>query len=168
MTDQRLATITIAKEYLKFSAAHFTIFSATERERLHGHNFTVSAEITATVDDNGMTSNYRVYKDALKRCCEAIDEYMLLPAQSPFLTIEPEGCEYVVRFAQETLRFLQADTLLLPIRNTTVEEFSHYLLSQLLADDELVAIEGLQALQVSVASGPGQYGACQWQNGQLG
>ena len=39
----QLTTIELSKEYLKFSAGHFTVFSATERERLHGHNFSVSA-----------------------------------------------------------------------------------------------------------------------------
>ena len=33
---EELTTIEIDKENLKFSAAHFTIFSGTERERLHG------------------------------------------------------------------------------------------------------------------------------------
>ena len=42
-----LTTINICKEALKFSGAHFTIFSATDRERLHGHNFRVRAEVTA-------------------------------------------------------------------------------------------------------------------------
>ena len=38
-------TIRLAKENMKFSAAHFTIFSASERERLHGHNFRVEVDI---------------------------------------------------------------------------------------------------------------------------
>jgi 6-pyruvoyltetrahydropterin/6-carboxytetrahydropterin synthase len=49
----RLATLYIDKESHKFSAAHFTIFSATERERLHGHNYSVSAKIVAPLGDNG-------------------------------------------------------------------------------------------------------------------
>ncbi len=51
---EQLTTIEVSKEYLKFSAAHFTIFSATERERLNGHNFRVSAKITEPVGPNGM------------------------------------------------------------------------------------------------------------------
>lgn len=158
----RLSTIYIEKEYLKFSAAHFTVFSATERERLHGHNFTVSANITAQVDDNGMTSNYRIYKDALQRCCEALDEYVLLPGESPYLQIEQQGDTYAVFFNGEKMLFLASDTKILPIRNTTVEEFSHYILQQLLLDHELAGTAGLQGLTVSVASGPGQNGSSDW------
>ena len=47
-------TIDILKEDIKFSAAHFTVFSATERERLHGHNFHVGLSVTAPVGSNGM------------------------------------------------------------------------------------------------------------------
>ncbi len=41
--------IEITKEALHFAAAHFTLFSATERENLHGHNFYVALEIEAEV-----------------------------------------------------------------------------------------------------------------------
>ncbi len=159
----RLATIRIAKEYLKFSAAHFTVFSATERERVHGHNFSVSADITAQVDSNGMTSNYRLYKDALQQCCEALDEYVLLPGQSPHLDISKNNDQYQVGFNGQTLYFPIEDTRLLPIRNTTVEEFSHYILQQLLVDKALSDNVDLWALSVSVSSGPGQSGETIWQ-----
>ena len=43
---------------LHFSAAHFTIFSATERERLHGHNYSVSARFVAPQGDNGFSADH--------------------------------------------------------------------------------------------------------------
>ena len=48
---ERLTTLYIDKESHKFSAAHYTIFSATERERLHGHNYSVSARIVAPMGE---------------------------------------------------------------------------------------------------------------------
>ena len=162
-STERRATITIDKEYLKFSAAHFTIFSATERERLHGHNFSVSAVITAHVGDNGMASNYRVYKELLQEACDRLDEYMLLPGESPHISIEEDDENYRVLFNAEVMTFIKADTLVLPIRNTTVEEFSHYLLGQFLCTDLLNDDDSISALEVRVESGPGQMGASQWQ-----
>ena len=50
----RLTTLYIDKEAHKFSAAHYTIFSASDRERLHGHNYSVSARIVA--DMSAVTS----------------------------------------------------------------------------------------------------------------
>ena len=56
-------TIEITKDYLHFSAAHFTIFSATQRENLHGHNFDVSCSLDTVVGPNGLAFDYNVVKD---------------------------------------------------------------------------------------------------------
>ena len=74
----QLATLHIDKQAHKFSAAHFTIFSETERERLHGHNYGVSARIVAEMGSNGFSADYNVYKRCLQKICDAHDEYMLL------------------------------------------------------------------------------------------
>jgi hypothetical protein len=92
--------LVLAKENMKFSAGHFTVFDATSRERLHGHNHAVRLEIThAAVDDTtaregesaaertGMVVDYNVYKSAIRRLCDDWDEYMLLPLSSPYLRI---------------------------------------------------------------------------------
>ena len=49
----RLTTLRIGKESHKFSAAHFTVFSASERERLHGHNYGVSIRLVAHMGPEG-------------------------------------------------------------------------------------------------------------------
>ena len=159
----RYTTLEIAKEYLKFSAAHFTIFSATERERLHGHNYTVHALITAPVGDNGMCFSYGILKHKLAQLCEALDEYVHLPAQSPYLQVDEEGDSYRVGFNGEQMLLLKSDVLVLPIRNATVEEYAYYLLQQLLSDEELVGERQLERIELKVASGPGQSGSSVWQ-----
>ena len=130
---EQLTTLYIDKERHKLSAAHYTIFSAAERERLHGHNYPVSARIVAPMGDNGFAADYKVYKRRLGALCEALDEYMLLAGESPYQQITEDGAYYRVAFAAEQMLFLRSDTLVLPIRNATVEEFSRYLLQGLLA-----------------------------------
>ena len=130
---EQLTTLYIDKERHKFSAAHYTIFSATERERLHGHNYSVSACIVAPMGDNGFAADYNVYKHRLGALCEQLDEYMLLAGQSPYQQIAEDGAYYRVDFAAEQMLFLRSDTLVLPIRNATVEELSRYLLQGLIA-----------------------------------
>lgn len=159
---KNLTTIKIAKEYLKFSAAHFTVFSATDRERLHGHNFQVTAEIQAVIDDNGLCFDYAVFKQLLDQCCRELDEYVLLAAHSPHLTITEEGNNYRVEFNGETLQFLQADTLLLPIKNTSVEELSGYVLERLIGLEPQFAQYDIRRIQLAVSSGPGQSGSSEW------
>lgn len=155
--------IEIDKEHLKFSAAHFTIFSARERERLHGHNFSVYVAVTVPVGDNGMCFSYREIKERIARLCEQLDEYTLIAADSPHLHIRTEGDYYHIDFADETLILLRSDTLLLPLRNTTVEEFARYLLEGLRSEEDFFSANEVRALTVKVSSGPGQSGSCDWQ-----
>ncbi len=159
---QRLTTIYIDKESHKFSAAHFTIFSATERERLHGHNFSVAARIVAPVDENGLTGDYAVYKREIKKLCDALDEYTLIPSQSPYLEVSEEGDYYRVNHNGDVLLLLKSDTLLIPVRNTTVEDLSHYLLETAVADTEFLDAQQIQEIEVMVSSGPGQTGSSYW------
>jgi len=160
MSDsERLTTLYIDKESHKFSVAHYTIFAAGERERLHGHNYSVSAKIVAPMGDNGFAADYNVYKDRLRALCDELDEYLILPAHSPYQTVEEAGHEYRVRFGDEEMRFLRSDTLVLPIVNATVEELSRYLLERL---RHASRGDDLRELRVCVASGPGQRGCANW------
>lgn len=156
---ERLTTLYIDKESHKFSAAHYTIFSATERERLHGHNYSVSVRIVAPLGGNGFSADYNVYKTRLKSLCDELDEYLLLAGQSPHQQVEKMGACYRVRFAAEEMLFLQSDTQVLPICNATVEEFSHLLLQRFLRASEG---EELREVELCVASGPGQRACATW------
>ena len=154
-------TIEITKDYLHFSAAHFTIFSATERENLHGHNFDVSCSLDTRVGPNGLAFDYNVVKDRLMALCDELDERVLLPAQSPHLKFEHDGGYLIVRFADERIPFLERDALLLSIRNATVEEFARWFAQRLGADAEL-SRQPIESLNVRVSSGPGQWASCRW------
>lgn len=158
---ERITTIELSKEYLKFSAGHFTIFSATERERLHGHNFSVSAKIVAPVNDNGLCFSYGDFKKKLEALCDKLDEYTLLPGESPYLQISELDKEYLVGFNGEEMRFLKSDCQVLPIRNATVEEFAELLLNQLLEDPAIQEFD-VRKVEMRVSSGPGQWGSCEW------
>jgi 6-pyruvoyltetrahydropterin/6-carboxytetrahydropterin synthase len=155
----RLTTLYIDKEAHKFSAAHFTIFTATERERLHGHNYSVSARIVAPMGANGFSADYNVYKRRIADLCKPLDEYMLVAGDSPYQIIEERDDEYWVTFAGRTLKFLQDETRLLPVVNVTVEELAHYLLAELIMLSEG---EGLVEVELGVSSGPGQTGSAIW------
>ena len=166
MTAIWYTTIDIDKEDLKFSAAHFTIFSRTERERLHGHNFRVAVSVTAPVGQDGMCFNYQKLKKRVRRLCAELDEYTLLPAESPYLNVAEDDNHYIAKFHEETLYFAKPDTKLLPVRNTTVEEFSRYLLFRLLEDTNFIESEKIRRVELKVSSGPGQWGTACWEDVQ--
>ncbi|MCB9541295.1 MAG: 6-carboxytetrahydropterin synthase [bacterium] len=158
----RTATIELCKESFKFSAGHFTIFSATSRERLHGHNFAVSCALTGEVQPDGLIADYRRYKRRLKELCDAWDEVLLLPAASPYLTVEPGESEVTIRFAGKRMILPREDVLLLPIRNITLEELSWLLLQALVADEAAALRDRLVEVVMRVSSGPGQWAASRW------
>ncbi|KAF1699191.1 6-pyruvoyl tetrahydrobiopterin synthase [Pseudoxanthomonas jiangsuensis] len=150
------AIIRLAKENMKFSAGHFTIFSASERERLHGHNFRVEADIEARMLGNGMCFDYGLYKDRIVALCRELNEWFILPSRSPHLRIEEEGEYLYATFAGQRIPFLRADVLLLPIANATLEEFAGYFIERLAEDRQALREHRIDAIEVRVFSGPGQ------------
>ena len=149
-------TIRLAKQNMKFSAAHFTIFNATERERLHGHNFTVEVDIHARMLGNGMCFDYGIYKDRVVALCRELNEWTILPTRSQYLRIEEEGEHVFAHFNGQRIPFLRSDVKLLPIENATLEEFAAWFLQRLGEDREALQAHGIAAIEVRVLSGPGQ------------
>ncbi|PIQ29112.1 folate biosynthesis protein [bacterium (Candidatus Blackallbacteria) CG17_big_fil_post_rev_8_21_14_2_50_48_46] len=158
----RTVTLELFKENMKFSAGHFTIFSAQERENLHGHNFTVHVTIEACILENGMCFDYALYKRRIEGLCREWNEVVLLPSQSPYLRIEETDDLIFAHFDTERIPFLRRDVLLLPIENATVEEFSRLFLEKLIANPQELSDWGLEAISVKIFSGPGQCAASSW------
>ncbi|ESQ17315.1 MAG TPA: 6-pyruvoyl tetrahydropterin synthase [Chromatiaceae bacterium] len=156
MPAERITRIEISKQYLGFSAGHFTIFSATRRENLHGHNFAVRCAVTAVVGADGLIFDYGILKRTLKSLCDELDERVLLPEASPHLQIERDAGLVFARLADERIPFLERDVLLLPIRNTTIEELAAFLLEQLSIHPDL-GERGIRGMELGVSSGDGQW-----------
>ena len=156
-------TIEISKEYLHFAAAHFTLFSDTERENLHGHNFQVTLDAEAPIAEDWLTFDYNILKKALKQMCDDLDEQVIMPTQSPHLQIESDDQYTYAVFNGERIPFLERDLTLLPIRNVTVEELAHYLLDTLLKRQEIQALD-IQQMVLKCASGEGQWASASWSN----
>ena len=154
-------TIEISKEYLHFAAAHFTLFSATERENLHGHNFQVTLDADAPMHDDGLTFDYNILKKAVKQLCDDLDEQVLMPSRSPYLQIEEQDDYTFIIFNGERIPFLQRDLTLLPIRNITVEELAQYLLEKLLEREDIQAL-AIDHMLLRCASGEGQWASAKW------
>lgn len=163
MSAVRLTTIDLHMQALKFSAAHFTIFNATERERLHGHNYAVTCRITAPVGVDGLTCDYAVFKQKLYALINGLDEYTIIAKFSPYQKIEEQDVFYKVSFHDHYMLLRKAETLLLPIRNTTVEELSFYILDELTKDKAFLEKYDVRKLETTVASGPGQHGSAVWE-----
>ena len=158
----RLASLEIHKEECSFSAGHFTIFSATEREQLHGHNYYVSLELKNVIADNGLSFDYRIYKKKILALCDQLDRHFLLPGQSRYLELKEEGDYWLAYFNHKKLPFLKEDVVILPLTNITIEELSHWFLQKLLEHPGEIESHGIRGITVKVYNGPGQSGAASW------
>ena len=157
-----LTVIDLYKEDMKFSAGHFTIFSATERENLHGHNFRVKITLECEMAENGMCFDYGIYKRLIRAFLKNWDEITILPGLSPFLRIETDDTYLYALFDHERITFLKRDVLVLPIINATVEEFARLILATLVQHVEAKFIQGIHAVTSTVFSGPGQSASFTW------
>jgi len=157
-----VVTIEITKDYLHFSAAHFTIFGPGRRENLHGHNFDVGCYVDTRVGADGLCFDYNVVKSKLERLCNELDERMIVPERSPHISLERDAEYLIVRFGDERIPFLTRDVLVLPIRNATIEEFAAYFVGRLAGDPEIERLP-IDAITIRIASGPGQWASCKWE-----
>lgn len=159
----RLCTVELYKEALKFSAAHFTLFSPTRRERLHGHDFFVSCALTAPVGPGGLIADYTGLKRALRRMCDAWDEALLLPGASPWLGIEAGGAFVYATFDGLRMPFVAEEVRVLPVANITLEALAGLFLDALIEGDGLSGVAELRRLVVKVSAGPGQSAQVVWE-----
>jgi 6-pyruvoyltetrahydropterin/6-carboxytetrahydropterin synthase len=159
----RSVEVDLSKERMKFSAGHFTIFSATERENLHGHNFTVGAVFTTAIPDRGLACDYAVLKKFVQAICDRLDEKLLLAQKNPHLEITEEGKQIRIRFAGEEMTLPAHDVCRLPIANVTIEELSMFFLGELLESLPSELRPLIQSVSVRISSGPGQGATSRWE-----
>lgn len=162
MTGQTVLEFT--REGFNFSIAHFTIFSETHRERWHGHNYFVSATVRARFNEAGILFDYGLFKNKLRALCDRLDLYFILPQRSPHLHIQELNDYYEVDFNREKMIFLKKDVLLLPIENTTLEEFSRWFLEELLSDRDFIDQYGIDEIIIKVSNGSFQNACLGWEN----
>jgi len=162
MSDRSEITIELKKSDMKFSAGHFTIFSATHRERLHGHNYQVTAKLTTLDNQNGLSFDYNFYKEKIVKLCQSLNEFFLLPGKSPYLHLKEQGEYLDAIFNGERIPFLRKDVCVLPIANITVEELSKWFLSSLTAEKDELKKNSVCKVSVSVFASLYQSATVEW------
>jgi len=150
----------VAKDYLKFSAAHFIAYKGF-REPLHGHNYHVSVSISGTVGTDGYVLDFGIVKEITRRICAELDERVLVPMHSDCLRIVEEGPSVVLTY-EDGARFVfpAVDAVMLPIIHASAEELAGYVLERLQAALREHEVRGLTEIEVGVGEAPGQAAYC--------
>lgn len=117
----------------KFAAAHF-VLGETGCERLHGHNYLVEVQIYGEQDETkNLVVDFLELKPFVRQFIEELDHKILLPKNNLNLSVKKEDNEYLVDFIPKEKHYVfpESDVVLLPIKNTTVEEFARLLAEKL-------------------------------------
>lgn len=150
-------SVYVAKENLKFSAAHFIAYPGF-REPLHGHNYQVGVRVEGKLSPTGYVLDFGLVKRLTKEIVDRLDERTLVPAKSDCLQIERLANDQLrIVYGMEEFRLPASDACLLPIAHSSAEELARFIWGEL--RDVLRAQHALDeviALEISVAEAPGQ------------
>jgi 6-pyruvoyltetrahydropterin/6-carboxytetrahydropterin synthase len=150
--------VSVTKDYLVFSSAHFITFAGHRCEGLHGHNYRAGVTIEGTLDEEAwFVFDFVELKRIMRRLCDEIDHLVLLPLQSARVRVAEEG--EVVNVAvdgKQRYVFPKRDCALLPIPNTTVEMLAQMLTERLRAELDSAGARMITAIEMEVEENFGQ------------
>ncbi len=151
-------SVTVAKEYLTFSAAHFITLAGHQCESLHGHNYRVGVTVVGSVDTaSGFVVDFGVIKEIVKPLIAEVDHRVLLPSRNAKLEFRDEGELMVVIYRGEhRFTFPRAHVALVPVTDTTAELLAEHLARRV---GEALSARGLATvaeLQLEVEESVGQ------------
>lgn len=119
-------SISVDKDYLKFSAAHFLIFPDGTAERLHGHNYRVFLDLHCRLDAHGLVVNFKEIKPIARKLCDELDEHLLIPGQHRELRAARQGESMEILYRERRYLVPANEVIVLPIGNTSAENLAAY------------------------------------------
>ncbi|MEO8029397.1 MAG: 6-pyruvoyl tetrahydropterin synthase family protein [Gemmatimonadota bacterium] len=150
--------VSVSKDYLVFSSAHFITFRGHQCEPLHGHNYRVGIEVEGGIDQECLfVIDFSILKQIVRRLVDAIDHKVLLPTDNPKIKLEiTETTVSVHYFGVLTYLLPRSDCALLPIQNTTAEMMAQYLAEGVKRELLASGITTLTRLELEVEESFGQ------------
>ena len=126
--------VRLSKDYLVFSAGHFITYNRDVCERLHGHNYRVTAEVHGPLDENHYVVDFIALREVLKTIVDELDHHMLLPTRHPFIRVVADDREVVATCGERRWVFPRGDCVLLDVPNTTSELLARHIAERLAGD----------------------------------
>ena len=154
--------VSVTKDYLVFSSAHFITFAGHRCEGLHGHNYRVRVTIEGGLNQEAwFVFDFVELKRIMKRLCDEIDHLVLLPLESDRIKVFEEGENVRVDVdGKPKYLFPRKDCSLLPIPNTTVEMLAEMLIDRLRQALGEAGASRLTAIEMEVEENFGQSATC--------
>ena len=158
MSEHEHYRVSVTKDYLVFSSAHFITFAGHRCEGLHGHNYRARVTIEGALkQDTWFVFDFVELKRIMKKLCDEIDHLVLLPLQSERVKVAEEG-EMVKVSVDGAPRYVfpRRDCALLPMPNTTVEMLAQLLAGRLRGELEQSGARGLTSIEIGIEENFGQ------------
>ena len=152
--------VSVSKEYLGFSSAHFITLAGHQCESLHGHNYRIGLTVEGGIDPEcAFVVDFAVLKRIVRPYVQAVDHRVLLPTLNPKLVLTTEGDRMLVDYlGGRRFVFPVSNCALIPITNTTAEMIAEYLAHRLRDDLRKEGLAHLDAIEVEVEESVGQAG----------
>jgi 6-pyruvoyltetrahydropterin/6-carboxytetrahydropterin synthase len=153
--------ISLGKQDMKFSSAHFTLFE-NSMERLHGHNYRVGLMVRAPALRQGLLLDFATIKQEARRLCAELDEALLLPAEAAGFELRRQADEVEIRCRGKRYVVPAEDCRILPLANVSCECLAQYFCRTLVERLHAALLaSGVVALSALVEESPGQSGRCE-------
>lgn len=153
--------VSVTKDDLVFSSAHFITYAGNRCEGLHGHNYRVRVTIDGTLDADYLVFDFIELKRIMRGLCRDLDHVVLLPTTNPRIAVveDGDGVRVAVDGAPRYL-FPRRDCALLPVPNTSVEMLADLLATRLRAELDTLGVSGLTRIEMEIEENFGQSAIC--------
>lgn len=141
---------------LRFSAAHMVI-GHESCGKIHGHSYIVDVEVDGQRSGKfGFVIDFKILKGITRQICKSLDHRVLIPVDSPDLSMTVENDNTVEFTVLDCLEYKlpRQDVVLLPIPSTTAESLSVYITEKIV--EQLDDTDSLNYVEVQVNEGIGQ------------
>ena len=154
--------VSVSKDDLVFSSAHFITFAGHRCEGLHGHNYRARVTIDGDLNPaDRLVFDFIELKRIMRKLCGEIDHLVLLPTESTRIAIVEDADTVRVDVdGQPRYVFPRRDCALLPVANTTVEMLAELLAHRLRAELDPAGAKRVTAIEVEVEENFGQSATC--------
>ncbi|HQU42162.1 MAG TPA: 6-pyruvoyl tetrahydropterin synthase family protein [Pirellulales bacterium] len=153
--------VRLTKDDLVFCAAHFITFNGNVCERLHGHNYRVTADVFGPLDENHYVIDFIALRDILHSIVLQLDHRVLLPTDHPTIKVTADERSVEAVFEERRWVFPRGDCVLLPVPNTTAEMLARHIGRRLIAELTARGIAVPQRVRIEVDECDGQSAICE-------
>lgn len=147
--------VTVGKQDLTFSAAHFIVYEDGRCEPIHGHNYRVAVRLHGPLNRAGYVCDFVTLREVARAVLEGWDHTLLLPATSERIAVEESGAAVEARCGELVYRFPRRDVTMLPIPNTTSELLADHLADRVLGGLAEAGAGDARRIEIEIEESPG-------------